>query len=437
MGYINRAFLLKQFENFAARIASIFARKEDIPDMVNQMGINAYAVCSTAAAAAEKGVACQGFVLKTGAEITVRFTNTNTAANPTLNVNNTGAKPIYYRGAAINAGCLAAKHTYTFRYNGTQYEFVGDINTEYTPASLGGGYGTCSTETQIWKTATVQGYEQVTGGIVSIKFYFDVQEGASLGINFSNKKPIYYRGEPIKAGVIKAGDIATFLYYDQYHLIGIDRDENNTYSNFVKSGSGAKAGLVPAPSTTAGTSKYLREDGTWATPPDTNTTYGAATQSANGLMSAADKKKLDGVAEGANKTTLINNFLTNQSGKGAADANTVYALKNEIVDLKTDLDAFIKTVNELNMSLIKTALISFPLETKASAGIALNAYAYEQFTNKPNYPIGKTIVATTIEFITNVAQVTDVGIGSLKNGYIYINTSKAATYNIGIRVYYQ
>lgn len=48
-------------------------------------------------------------------------------------------------------------------------------------------------------------------------------------------------------------------------------DNNTTYSNFVKSGSGAKSGLVPAPSTTAGTTKYLREDGAWAVPPDTNT----------------------------------------------------------------------------------------------------------------------------------------------------------------------
>lgn len=36
---------------------------------------------------------------------------------------------------------------------------------------------------------------------------------------------------------------------------------------------------------------------------DTNTTYGAASQSANGLMSAADKKKLDGIASGANNFT--------------------------------------------------------------------------------------------------------------------------------------
>lgn len=41
------------------------------------------------------------------------------------------------------------------------------------------------------------------------------------------------------------------------------------------------------------TAHYMRGDGTWATPP--NTTYGVVTQSANGLMSAADKKKLDSI----------------------------------------------------------------------------------------------------------------------------------------------
>ena len=39
------------------------------------------------------------------------------------------------------------------------------------------------------------------------------------------------------------------------------------------------------------TTKFLRDDGTWAVPP--NTTYGVATQSTNGLLSAADKKLLD------------------------------------------------------------------------------------------------------------------------------------------------
>lgn len=40
------------------------------------------------------------------------------------------------------------------------------------------------------------------------------------------------------------------------------------------------------------------------TPPTTNTTYDIATQSANGLMSSSDKTKLDGIATGANKTTV-------------------------------------------------------------------------------------------------------------------------------------
>lgn len=55
------------------------------------------------------------------------------------------------------------------------------------------------------------------------------------------------------------------------------QDTNTTYSNFVKSGSGAAAGLVPAPSTTAGTTKYLREDGTWQVPPDHTYTVNNAT----------------------------------------------------------------------------------------------------------------------------------------------------------------
>ena len=40
------------------------------------------------------------------------------------------------------------------------------------------------------------------------------------------------------------------------------------------------------------------------TPPTTNTTYSNATTSVAGLMSASDKSKLDGIATGANKTTV-------------------------------------------------------------------------------------------------------------------------------------
>ena len=53
-------------------------------------------------------------------------------------------------------------------------------------------------------------------------------------------------------------------------------------------------GMVPAPAAGA-QGKFLRGDGTWQIPE--NTTYSAATASKAGLMSAADKIKLENMEE--------------------------------------------------------------------------------------------------------------------------------------------
>lgn len=95
-------------------------------------------------------------------------------------------------------------------------------------------------------------------------------------------------------------------------------DNNTTYSNFVKSGSGAKAGLVPAPSTTEGTTKYLREDGTWAVPPDTNTTYTHPTSGVTaGTYRSVTVNAQGHVTAGTNPTITLA-----QGGTGATDAST-------------------------------------------------------------------------------------------------------------------
>ena len=70
--------------------------------------------------------------------------------------------------------------------------------------------------------------------------------------------------------------------------------QDTTYSAFA----GAGAGLVPQASD-GDEGKFLKADGTWATP--ANTTYTNATTSKDGLMSSEDKTKLDGIATGANK----------------------------------------------------------------------------------------------------------------------------------------
>lgn len=94
--------------------------------------ISHYGTCDTVASTAAKTVSLSNYSLVTGSRIVVKFTVTNTAANPTLNVNNTGAKPIVYRGSAISAGYLAANRVYEFVYDGTNWNLMGDLDTNNT-----------------------------------------------------------------------------------------------------------------------------------------------------------------------------------------------------------------------------------------------------------------------------------------------------------------
>lgn len=88
------------------------------------VGSTLYGTCGTAAGTAAKVVTCANFTtLITGVTIHVKFTNSNTVANPTLNVNNTGAKNIYRYGTT--APSTSAKTSWqagavvSFTYDGT------------------------------------------------------------------------------------------------------------------------------------------------------------------------------------------------------------------------------------------------------------------------------------------------------------------------------
>ena len=90
-----------------------------------------YASCATAAGTAAKAVTLAGFKLAAGAEVLVSFTTTNSVTNPTLNVQNTGAKPIRFANLAIGAGVPVAGRLYHLVYDGTAWQIVGDV---FTPA---------------------------------------------------------------------------------------------------------------------------------------------------------------------------------------------------------------------------------------------------------------------------------------------------------------
>ena len=102
--------------------------------------ITHYGVCSTVANTAVKLVNVANFVLAEGSWVAVKFSVSNTAAvgELKLNVNGTGEKSIKYRGANLPAtSTLSANRLYLFVYDGTNYELIGDLdtNTTYTAAS--------------------------------------------------------------------------------------------------------------------------------------------------------------------------------------------------------------------------------------------------------------------------------------------------------------
>ena len=99
-----------------------------------------------------------------------------------------------------------------------------------------------------------------------------------------------YQGTAADAGATAgAVDVISGVKYDaQGHVTGVQKKSitlsNTTYNVVAKN----VAGLCPALPNETTTTKYLRQDGTWVTPPndntDTNTTYTIATGDANGQI---------------------------------------------------------------------------------------------------------------------------------------------------------
>lgn len=260
--------------SFPGIIRRLFANNGAGPLLRGDIIPPSYGTCSTAAGTAAKVVSIPGFALATGAEVTVRFTVTNTASSPTLNVNNTGAKPIQYRNAAIAAGYLAANRTYRFVYDGSSYELVGDVDTNSTytaataepqdlaeaaavgtsknyaredhvhklPASVAKltakrtidgvqfdgsanihHYGACTTAAgTAAKTVELSGFVLATGAEVTVKFSAtNTAANPTLNVNNTGAKGIRYLGAAVAAGYLAAGRIYCLLYDGSYwNIVG-------------------------------------------------------------------------------------------------------------------------------------------------------------------------------------------------------------------------
>lgn len=117
-----------------------------IGDNTYPVAASLYGTCSTAVGTAAKTVTLSSFDnYRTGIILAVKFTNGNSAASVTLNVNSKGEKNVYVDGAASTADNfkLAANTIVLFVYDGTQFNVIGvdkDINVRQNPNNVNKAY---------------------------------------------------------------------------------------------------------------------------------------------------------------------------------------------------------------------------------------------------------------------------------------------------------
>lgn len=182
---------------------------------------------------------------------------------------------------------------------------------------------------------------------VLIRYANTSQTALTLNVNGKGAKPIYINGSASSASnyTLPAGTYLVYyngtnFYFRTDGKLTADITGNagtvngltvqtavpanakftdTTYSTVSKTA----AGLCPALPNETTTTKYLRQDGSWQVPP--NTTYSNATQSAAGLMSAGDKTKLDGIAEGAQVNSVTGVKGDSESAYRIGDVNITKA----------------------------------------------------------------------------------------------------------------
>ena len=128
-------------------------------DGITGATVNRFGTCSTGGSTAAKTVSITTgtFTLETGVRVTVKFTNKNTAKNPTLNVNSTGAKNIFHDGVQVKEGVNIDMlcGTVDFVYDGTQWQLVGNyVDTHNSHTVISGNKKDGSTPIQGAASAT-------------------------------------------------------------------------------------------------------------------------------------------------------------------------------------------------------------------------------------------------------------------------------------------
>jgi hypothetical protein len=217
---------------------------------------SAYAECSTdettigkaATICTDGDTTNTAFTLVKGVAVQIKFIKANQSSSAiTLDVNQTGGKAVYYRGAAFaNANAIRAGSIHTFVYDGTYWQLVGDLSTDNNQTikqdgvtgSTANRFGTCSTAAgTAAKTVSITTgtFSLEAGARVSVKFSSaNTASTPTLNVNSKGAKNIFHKGAQIASGSNKSllAGVCDFIYDGtQWHLVGnyIDTDNQRAY----------------------------------------------------------------------------------------------------------------------------------------------------------------------------------------------------------------
>ena len=181
-----------------------------------------YGTCSTAGSTSAKVVSIsdKNWSLKVGTIIGVYFINRNTASNVTLNVNNTGAKNIFYSNANYTGNDRwitgETNSIIYYMYTGTVWVWISNSanrNTDTTPAISNTASGTAA------KTAKCTNYKALAKSYIQVIISNSNTAKSKLTLNINNQTPnppkdIYINGVISSATNYTLPAGSYLVYYD-------------------------------------------------------------------------------------------------------------------------------------------------------------------------------------------------------------------------------
>lgn len=264
-----------------------------------------YGTCSVSASTASKAVTCPSFTvddLVPGAVIYVDFTNSNTVANPKLNVNSLGDIAIMRYGTTAPSTSAAsswnAGSVVCMVYDGTYWNIEGWINTTYSAISK------TNIEDLTGTSAGLITGQRLTQGVAKrVKFTQTQSSGTKIGeieingtatdiyvpTSSASVSDVQVNGTSVVTNNVADVPVAKS---DRYGVVKVDYNNDPPGGvigiTFITSNGQEFVGYAPLTQYINSQYQPIRAK---FLPDATTTTKGA--------MSASDKVKLDGIASGA------------------------------------------------------------------------------------------------------------------------------------------